>query len=438
MSEFNNLSSKIIDLRKNIVRLSSSSDDDRATALNLIAEGLVRDKEMIYKANSKDMEDARENNTTPALVARLKFDEHKLQGVLDGIKMVGESEDPIGKVLERRELDDDLLLEKVSFPLGVIGMIFEARPDALVQIVSLCLKSGNGIVLKGGKEATESNRALVKSIKKSLENSKIGSDWILLIESHSDVATLLKMEGYIDLLIPRGSNKFVKFVMNNTNIPVMGHSDGLCSIFVDETADVAMGVDVCFDSKTQYPSACNAVETLLVHKNIAKEFLPKLKTKFDEKKVIIHGDETVQSIIDCVPAITEDWDTEYLADEIAIKVVNSEDEAIDHIASHGSHHTDAILSQDESNIKKFYLSVDSADVFANCSTRFADGYRFGLGAEVGISTSKLHARGPVGVKGLMSTKYLMRGNGNTVAPYSDGEKNYTHKELSIEKEAMCK
>lgn len=438
MSEFNNLSSKIIDLRKNIVRLSSSSDEDRAAALNLIAEGLVRDKEMIYKANSKDMEDARENNTTPALVARLKFDDHKLQGVLDGIKMVGESEDPIGKVLERRELDDDLLLEKVSFPLGVIGMIFEARPDALVQIVSLCLKSGNGIVLKGGKEATESNRALVKSIKKSLENSKIGSDWILLIESHSDVATLLKMEGYIDLLIPRGSNKFVKFVMNNTNIPVMGHSDGLCSIFVDETADLAMSVDVCFDSKTQYPSACNAAETLLVHKNIAKEFLPKLKTKFDEKKVIIHGDEIVQSIIDCTPATDEDWDTEYLADEIAIKVVSNEDEAIEHIACHGSHHTDAILSQDESNIKKFYLSVDSADVFANCSTRFADGYRFGLGAEVGISTSKLHARGPVGVKGLMSTKYLMRGNGNTVATYSDGEKNYTHKELSIETKAMCK
>ncbi len=436
MSEYNELSSKIIDLRKNIVRLSSSSNEDRADALCLIAEGLVRDKELIYKANKADLKTAESSKTSSALVARLKFDDHKLQGVLDGIKMVGEAEDPIGKVLERRELDDDLLLEKVSFPLGVIGMIFEARPDALVQIVALCLKSGNGIVLKGGKEATLSNRALVKSIKSSLENSKVGGDWILLIESHSDVATLLKMDGYIDLMIPRGSNKFVKFVMNNTNIPVMGHSDGLCSIYIDESADLEKAVEVCFDSKTQYPSACNAVETLLVHKNIAQLFLIKLKEKFNNK-VIIHGDEITSSIIDCTKATDADWDTEYLSNEIAIKIVDDEDDAISHIAQHGSHHTDAILSKNEENIKKFFLSVDSGDVFANCSTRFADGYRFGLGAEVGISTSKIHARGPVGVKGLMSTKYLLRGNGNIVKSYSDGDKNFTHKELSTESDAMC-
>jgi glutamate-5-semialdehyde dehydrogenase len=437
MSEYNELSSKIIDLRKNIVRLSSSSNKDRAVALMLIADGLVRDKELIYKANKADLHAASANDTSSALVARLKFDDHKLQSVLDGIDMVKDGEDPIGKVLERRELDDDLLLEKVSFPLGVIGMIFEARPDALVQIVALCLKSGNGIVLKGGKEATQSNRALVQSIKKSLEGSVVGSDWVLLIESHSDVAELLKMEGYIDLMIPRGSNKFVRFVMDNTNIPVMGHSDGLCSIYIDESADLDMAVEVCFDSKTQYPSACNAVETLLVNNNIAKPFLLKLKDRFD-KVVTIHGDEKTASIIDCLKATEEDWDTEYLADEIAIKIVESEDEAIEHIAQHGSHHTDAILSNNEENIQKFFLSVDSADVFANCSTRFADGYRFGLGAEVGISTSKIHARGPVGVKGLMSTKYLVRGNGNIVKSYSDGEKNYTHKELETDSSAMCK
>jgi glutamate-5-semialdehyde dehydrogenase len=437
MSEYNELSSKIINLRKNIVKLSSSSNEDRADALSLIATGLVRDKELIYKANKEDLENAKSCDTSAALVARLKFDDHKLQGVLDGIKMVGDADDPIGKVLERRELDDDLLLEKVSFPLGVIGMIFEARPDALVQIVALCLKSGNGIVLKGGKEATLSNRALVKSIKTSLKGSKVGSDWVFLIESHSDVATLLKMEGYIDLMIPRGSNKFVKFVMNNTNIPVMGHSDGLCSIYVDETADLKQAVEVCFDSKTQYPSACNAVETLLVNKSIAQPFLVKLKERFKDK-VIIHGDDRTSSIIDCIKATDEDWDTEYLCDEIAIRIVDNEDDAIAHIAQHGSHHTDAILSKDEDNIKKFFLSVDSGDVFANCSTRFADGYRFGLGAEVGISTSKIHARGPVGVKGLMSTKYLVRGNGNIVSSYSDGDKNYTHKELSTESDAMCK
>lgn len=437
MSEYNELSSKIINLRKDIVRLSSSSNKDRADALALIAEGLVRDKELIYSANKADLNAAQSDGTQSALVARLKFDDHKLESVLSGIEMVKDGDDPIGKVLERRELDDDLLLEKVSFPLGVIGMIFEARPDALVQIVSLCLKSGNGIVLKGGKEATNSNRALVKSIRKSLEGSIVGSDWVLLIESHSDVAELLKMEGYIDLMIPRGSNKFVRFVMDNTNIPVMGHSDGICSIYIDESADLDSAVEVCFDSKTQYPSACNAVETLLVNKNIAKPFLLKLKDKFNTI-VTIHGDEKTASIIDCIKATDEDWDTEYLSNEIAIKIVGDEDEAIDHIAQHGSHHTDAILSNNEDNIKKFQLSVDSADVFVNCSTRFADGYRFGLGAEVGISTSKIHARGPVGVKGLMSTKYLVRGNNNIVESYSNGDRTFTHKELETDSSAMCK
>lgn len=436
MSEYNEISNKIINLRKNIVRLSSSSNQDRSDALNLISEGLIRDKALIFEANRIDLENAQSTKTSSALIARLKFDEHKLQGVLDGINMVRDGEDPIGKVLERRELDNDLLLEKVSFPLGVIGMIFEARPDALVQIVSLCLKSGNGIVLKGGKEATNSNRALMNSIKKSLENAKIKSDWSLLIESHSDVAELLKMEGYIDLMIPRGSNKFVRFVMDNTKIPVMGHSDGLCSIYVDLSANIDKAVEVCFDSKTQYPSACNAVETLLVNNDIAKPFLLKLEQKF-KNIVVIHGDCKTSKIIDCIEAIDEDWDTEYLSNEIAIKIVNSDDEAIAHIAKHGSHHTDAILSEDESKIKKFFLSVDSADVFANCSTRFADGYRFGLGAEVGISTSKIHARGPVGVKGLMSTKYLLRGNGNIVKPYGS-QKHYTHKELSTDSKAMCK
>jgi glutamate-5-semialdehyde dehydrogenase len=423
------LENKIKDLRKNIVKLSSSSNETRNEALNLIKEGLIRDKELIFKANELDLTAAKEANLSSPIISRLKFDEKKLSSSVSGLEQVMNQKDPVGDVLERRELDDNLILEKVSFPLGVIGMIFESRPDALVQIVSLCLKSGNGIVLKGGKESINTNRALIESINKSLESSPLKSFWVILIESHQDVDTLLTMDEYIDLLIPRGSNSFVSYVMNNSKIPVMGHSDGLCSIYVDDSADLDKAALVCYDSKTQYPSACNAVETILINKNIAKTFLPKLKKELDKKNVIIHGDETVCSVIDCIKATEEDWDSEYLDYEVAIKVVDNVDQAIEHIAKHGSSHTDAILSKTEENIQKFFNSVDSADVFCNCSTRFADGYRFGLGAEVGISTSKLHARGPVGVKGLMSTKYLLRGDNQIVEDYSTNKKSFKHVEL---------
>ncbi|MGD1819312.1 MAG: glutamate-5-semialdehyde dehydrogenase [Pleomorphochaeta sp.] len=425
----NNLEKQIIELREQIVRLSSSSLSVRNEALTLIKNGLVRDKEMIFEANGKDLQAAKESNLPSAIASRLKFDEKKLEASLLGLDMVISQSDPIGDVLEKRLLDDDLILEKVSFPLGVIAMIFESRPDALIQIVSLALKSGNGIILKGGKEANYTNRALIESINKSLEASVLKSFWVILIESHSDVDTLLTMDGYIDLIIPRGSNAFVSYVMNNSKIPVMGHSDGLCSIYVDESADLEKAAIVCYDSKTQYPSACNAVETILINNNIYKEFLPLLKTELDKKDVIIHGDELVCEVIDCIKATDEDFDTEYLNYEVAIKVVDDVDEAINHIAIHGSHHTDAILTKNEENILKFFNSVDSADVFSNCSTRFADGYRFGLGAEVGISTSKLHARGPVGVKGLMSTKYLLKGNNQIVEDYSSNKKSFKHKEL---------
>ncbi len=423
------LENKIKDLRANIVKLSSSSNETRNEALNLIKEGLIRDKELIFKANKLDLTAAKEANLSSPIISRLKFDEKKLNSSISGLEQVMNQKDPVGDVLERRMLDDNLILEKVSFPLGVIGMIFESRPDALVQIVSLCLKSGNGIVLKGGKESINTNRALIESINKSLESSPLKSFWVILIESHQDVDTLLTMEGYIDLLIPRGSNSFVSYVMNNSKIPVMGHSDGLCSIYVDDSAQLDQAAIVCYDSKTQYPSACNAVETILVNRNIAKDFLPKLKKELDKKDVIIHGDETVSAIIDCVKATDEDWDSEYLDFEVAIKVVDNIDQAIEHIQNHGSSHTDAILSKTEENILKFFNSVDSADVFSNCSTRFADGYRFGLGAEVGISTSKLHARGPVGVKGLMSTKYLLRGDNQIVEDYSTNKKSFKHIEL---------
>ncbi len=427
--ENNSLENQIIKLRENIVKLSSSTTEQRNSALNLIKLGLIRDKEIIFEANKKDLQLANDANISNTLIARLKFNEKKLESAIDGIEMVINQKDPIGDVLEKRQLDEDLILEKVSFPLGVIAMIFESRPDALIQIVSLALKSGNGIILKGGKEANNTNRALINSIYKSLKDTNIKSFWAILIESHSDVNTLLKMDGYIDLIIPRGSNSFVSYVMENSKIPVMGHSDGICSIFVDESADLEKSALVCFDSKTQYPSACNSVETILIHKNIYKEFLPILKKELDKKEVIIHGDSLCENVISCICATDEDYDTEYLDYEVAIKVVDNIDEAISHITLHGSKHTDAILSRDEKNILKFFNSIDSADVFSNCSTRFADGYRFGLGAEVGISTSKLHARGPVGVKGLMSTKYLLRGNNQIVEDYSSKKKTFKHVEL---------
>lgn len=429
MSSNKKLEEQIIKLRENIVKLSSSSNEERNKALFLIKEGLIRDKEIIFNENKKDLINASDAKLPSSIISRLIFDEKKLQSSIDGIQMIIEQEDPIGHIIEKRKLDDNLILEKVSFPLGVIGMIFESRPDALIQIVSLCLKSGNGIVLKGGKEAVNTNRALINSIIRSLNDFSLYAFWVILIESHSDVDTLLTMDGYIDLLIPRGSNKFVSYVMNNSKIPVMGHSDGICSIYVDESADLEKAALVCYDSKTQYPSACNAVETLLINEKIASAFLPILKKELDKKAVIIHGDKKCASIIDCIDAKEEDWDMEYLDLEVSIKIVNNIDEAINHIAKHGSHHTDAILSKDENNILKFFNSVDSADVFSNCSTRFADGYRFGLGAEVGISTSKLHARGPVGVKGLMSTKYLLRGDNQIVEDYSSHKKNFKHEEL---------
>ncbi len=432
MSIDKELEKQIIYLRDNIVKLSSSSHKERNKALSLIRTGLIRDKDLIFKANDKDLNNAKKANLSSPIISRLKFDEKKLNDSISGINMVIEQKDPVGDVLEKTLLDDNLVLEKVSFPLGVIGMIFESRPDALVQIVSLCLKSGNGIVLKGGKEAINTNRALIDSINKSLEQSSLKSFWLLLIESYKEVDTLLTMDGYIDLLIPRGSNEFVSYVMNNSKIPVMGHSDGLCSIYVDESADLEKAAVVCYDSKTQYPSACNSVETILVNKNIADTFLPLLKKELDKKNVIIYGDTTVGSIIKCEKATEEAWDSEYLDYEVAVKVVENIDEAIAHISKHGSGHTDAILSRDEKNIVKFFNSVDSGDVFSNCSTRFADGYRFGLGAEVGISTSKLHARGPVGVKGLMSTKYLLRGDNQIVEDYSLNKKSFKHIELKKE------
>ncbi len=423
---------EIAGLKEEARRLGFSSVEERNEALSLIAHGLERDWESIKAANDEDVAEATDAGVAAALVKRLVYSETKQREAQNGIADVMALGDPIGRVRQKRELDEGLILTQVTVPIGVIGMIFEARPDALVQIVTLCLKSGNAIILKGGSEARRTNAALVASMRKSLEKSRLASGWIVLLESRSDVSEMLTMEDSIDLLIPRGSKEFVSYIMSHTAIPVLGHADGICHLYIDERADLSMALAVAYDAKTQYPAACNAVETILVHQQIAAAFIPALKQRFGQD-VVIHGDERCAALIDCIPYQDGDYDTEYLDMAVNIRVVDSIDEAIAHIARHGSSHTDAIVTGDEAAKRTFLAQVDSADVFVNCSTRFADGYRFGLGAEVGISTQKIHARGPVGMEGLLSTKYLLEGSGQIVADYTgDGERTFTHIELSTE------
>jgi glutamate-5-semialdehyde dehydrogenase len=423
----------IANLKTEQRRLSTSSDEVRNSMLLAIAEALVRQAPRIFAANARDLLRADQERLEVPVRKRLVFDTEKLDAVCEGIVQVARLEDPIGKVRERRLLDEGLLLERVSMPIGVIGMVFESRPDALVQILSLCLKSGNAIILKGGREALDTNRELVRVIREALEPFPLASRWMVHLESREDVQAMLGMDEVIDLLIPRGSNAFVRYVMDHTRIPVLGHADGLCALYIDADADLELAVRVAVDSKCQYPAVCNAVETLLVHRDIARGFLCAVEPKLAACHVRIHGDETVRSIIACETATEADWDTEYLGYEIAIKVVDSVDQAIEHIATHGSGHTDGIVTTNDGIARRFLREVDSADVFWNCSTRFADGFRFGLGAEVGVSTQKIHARGPVGLDGLMSSRWLLCGQGQIVADYSGPHpRAFLHKDLPLE------
>ena len=420
------LQEMIMALRRGAGRISSSSDEERKRLLAGIADALGCNRERIRKANDEDLRAAEEKGLQPSLLKRLAFTDEKIDSSIKGLRELMELPDPIGRTLEKRELDPGFILERVSFPIGVIAMIFEARPDALVQIAGLALRSGNAVVLKGGSEARNTNRVLVDIISEAA-----GSDWILGVESHEDVSVLLGMDGYIDLVIPRGSNAFVRYVMDHTRIPVIGHADGICSVYIDASADIDMAIRIAVDSKTQYPAACNAAETFLVHESIAPSFLPKLDEAFREHGVRSHADDrAIGYMPSAVPSVPDDYDTEFLALECAVKVVSSIEEAIEHIAEHSSHHTDAIVTESSDAKHLFFQKVDSADVFCNCSTRFADGFRFGLGAEVGISTGKIHARGPVGLSGLMTSKWLLTGHGETVAEYSGRNgRQFHHKEL---------
>ena len=418
-------------VRKSAALLSVSSLNERRKALSLISSLLEKEKEEIFLQNRKDMERAEEAGISQSVLKRLSFNEGKCLDVRKGLESLSLLPDPIGKTKEKRELDRDFILEKKTFLIGVIGMIFEARPDALVQIAGLALLSGNGLIIKGGKEAALTNRKLMEVIKEATKDTSFGSSWIMAIESHEEVDVLLSAEKYVDLLIPRGSNSFVRYCMDHTRIPVMGHADGRCHTFVDKSADFSKALKVMVDAKTQYAAACNATETFLIHKEILSSFLPLLDKMFSSLGIKVHGDSSCLPFLPHAVAMKEgDEEKEYLDYECNVVAVDDVFSAVEYINLHGSHHTDAILTEDKSNADYFTSRTDSADVFVNCSTRFADGFRFGLGAEVGISTSKLHARGPVGLEGLMTTKWILRGNGETVGEYSgkDG-KEFHHKEL---------
>ena len=412
------------------ILLSAVKTETKNTALAKIAEALKSRSAEIIAANQKDLRIAEKNKLAAPLLKRLKFDEGKIADVCAGIESLIKLDDPVGQTITATQLDEGLNLYKVSCPIGVIGVVFESRPDALVQISTLCLKSGNAVLLKGGSEAANTNKILAKVIAEATQKAGIPAGWIQLLETRQDVAEMLKMDEDIDLVIPRGSNEFVRYIMNHTNIPVLGHAEGICHVYVDGAADIDMAVKIAVDSKCQYVAVCNATETLLVDSKIAREFLPKVKAAFDAKNVELRGDKITRSIIKVKPATEKDWSTEYLDYILSIKVVDGVDEAIEHINHYGSHHTDAIVTQDKMAAEKFLDLVDSAGVFWNCSTRFSDGYRYGLGAEVGVSTTKIHARGPVGLEGLLIYKWKLLGSGQIVADYAEGKKKFTHKKIS--------
>lgn len=388
-------------------------------ALLEIAQAIENNAELIYSANKKDLEDAQRlvesGELSKSTFNRLKLDENKMRDMVKGIRDIANLEDPVNKKLFVRELDKDLTLYKISCPIGVLGIIFEARPDVIAQISSLAIKSSNAVILKGGKESINTNKTILSVINDALEIvDGFPKNVVQQVFTRDDVAEMLKCDKYINLIIPRGGNNLVKFIKENTKIPVLGHADGICHIFVDQSANLEMAQKVVIDAKTQYPSACNAVETLLIHKDFPNknELLGALQ--LSEIKLINNP---------------ENWAFEYGDKILAYKTVENINEAIEHINTYGSGHTDSILTSNIENAEKFMNKVDSAGVYFNASTRFADGFRYGFGAEVGISTNKTHARGPVGLEGLTIYKYKLIGDGHIVKDYADGIKQFNHKDL---------
>ncbi|MEL6402614.1 MAG: glutamate-5-semialdehyde dehydrogenase [Cyanobacteria bacterium J06626_4] len=412
-------------------QLASLPTTAKNQAIAAIADALWAHRETILQANVADCEAAIADHLAKPLYGRLKLDAVKLQGAIAGVRDVAKLPDPIGVIKIHRELDQGLELKRISSPLGVLGVIFESRPDAVMQIASLAVKSGNGVILKGGREAVRSCQAIVTAIRQGLAAVGLHPDAVQLLTTREETRALLALEGYVDLIIPRGSNAFVRFVQDHTRIPVLGHADGICHLYVDQAADVAKAIAIAVDAKVGYPSACNAIETLLVHRAIAAQFLPLAASALQAQGVELRGDQAVQTLLPAIAAATaEDWATEYNDLILAIKVVDSLTDAMGHIETYGSRHTEAIATEDAQAAETFRSQVNAAGVYHNCSTRFADGFRYGFGAEVGISTQTMPPRGPVGLEGLVTYKYHLVGDGHIVATYSGAAaKPFTHQDL---------
>lgn len=407
----------------------TQTGDMRGTALDAAGRSLIEHSDEISAANRADLHRGESEGLAAPLMKRLKFDAAKLERTVAGLETLKAAPDPLGRPLERRELDTGLILSREAVPIGTVGFIFESRPDALVQMAALCIRSGNTLILKGGSEALETNRILTELILQASIEAGFPEGWIQLAETREDVQTMLGLHRFIDLLIPRGSSTFVSRIMKESSIPVLGHADGVCHLYLDAAADPAKAVPIAVDSKMQYIAVCNAAETLLVHARCAETLLPPVKQALEGAGCRLKGCSRTRGIIDIEAADEEDWDREYLDAVLSIRVVDSVEEAINHINHRGSGHTDAIVTEDEQAAERFLNAVDSACVFHNCSTRFSDGFVFGLGAEVGISTGKIHARGPVGVQGLLSSRWHLRGRGHLIADYSEGRASFTHKDL---------
>jgi glutamate-5-semialdehyde dehydrogenase len=418
-------------------KLALLSGETRKASLLAIADALEENGERILAANAKDCAAAEKllssGEMTRALFSRLRIKESSIGEMAARVREVANLPDPLGKRLAITELDEGLILHKESCALGVIAVVFESRPDVVPQIASLALKSGNAVLLKGGAEAANSNESIVAVWRETLcRFPDVPRESIHLLQSRSDVMELLRLQGEVDLLIPRGSKEFVAFMEQNSRIPVLSHGEGICHVFVDRAADLSRAVRVTLDSKVQYPAACNSVETLLVHKDIAAAFLPRVVAELRRANVEIRGCPRVLALLPeakLVPAIEKDWSTEYSDLILSVKIVDTLEQGLEHIHRYGSRHTECIVTEDQAVAERFLQEVDAAGVFHNASTRFADGYRYGLGAEVGISNGKLHARGPMGIEGLTTYKYKLRGNGHIVAEYSSGVHHFKHRPL---------
>ena len=418
-------------VRSAAVDLGQTYDAQRAGALLSMGAALADHADRIVAANGEDLDRSAAEGLAPALLARLKLNEAKLHGAVEGVRKVASLPDPLGRRQLHRELDAGLVLERVTGPLGVVGVIFEARPDALMQIASLAIRSGNGAVLKGGSEARLTNEAVMAALKAGLAVSSVPPEALALLTTRQESLALLRLDGLVDLIIPRGSNELVRFIQDNTRIPVLGHADGICHLYVDAAADVAMAVRVAVDSKVQYPAACNAIETLLVHRSVAPAFLAAALPAFAAAGVSLRGDADSLALGVAEAAGEDDWSTEYLDLILAVKLVDDLDEACAHIRRYGSRHTDVIVTADEAAAARFLAVVDSSGVYHNCSSRFADGFRYGFGAEVGISTQTLPPRGPVGLDGLVTYRYRLRGDGQLAGDYAVGERQFSHQDRPL-------